>query len=155
MKPTDRIPRGIEVLVKKASVDAGFKRTLLEKRADAADEIELTLKPSEIAMINAVPAAQLEAIIAGTTVEPKQRSAFLGRVAAVMIVALGASTVGCGSERDEPGTDDGIRPDRPDVEEEEEAEAEEPDREEARKREEANREEDFQTDSFGLRPVRP
>lgn len=113
-KPVGNIPRGIEVLVKKAAVDPGFKKTLLEKRAGAANEIELTLEPSEVAMINAVPAAQLEAIVAKTTVEPKQRKAFLGRVAAVMIVALGASTVGYGCKGD---AGEGIRPDRPDVEE--------------------------------------
>ena len=106
----NEIPRGIEVLVKKASVDPHFKKTLLEKRADAAGEIGLTLEPSEIAMINAVPKAQLEAIIANTTVHPKQRTAFLGRVAAVMIVALGASTAGYGCKQ---SPSEGVRPERP------------------------------------------
>jgi hypothetical protein len=118
-KPVGNIPRGIEVLVKKAAVDPGFKKILLEKRAGAAKEIELTLEASEVAMIDAVPERQLEAIIAKTTVHPKQRGAFLGRVAAVMIVALGASTVGYGCKREREGPDagEGIRPDRPDVEE--------------------------------------
>ncbi|MBN1918421.1 MAG: hypothetical protein JW889_10955 [Verrucomicrobia bacterium] len=105
------IPRGVEVLVKKASVDPVFRDLLLTKRAAAAATIGLKLEPSEIVMVNAVPAAQLEAIIARTTVHPRQRPAFLGRVAAVMIVALGASTVGCGKNDDLP--DKGIRPDRP------------------------------------------
>ena len=85
------------------------------------DEIDLALEPSEIAMINAVPAAQLEGIIAKTTVQPRQRKAFLGQVAAVMIVALGASTVGCGDRKQRVL---GIEPDRPDVEEEGHAEEE-------------------------------
>jgi hypothetical protein len=119
-KPVGDIPRGIEVLVKKAAVDPGFKKILLAKRAEAANEIDLALEPSEIAMINAVPEAQLEGIIAKTTVHPGQRKAFLGRVAAVMIVALGASTVGCGKEPRVLG----IEPDRPDVEEEGQAEEE-------------------------------
>ena len=110
----NEIPRGIEVLVKKASVDPDFKSALLEKRAEAAGEIGLTLEPSEIAMINAVQEAQLEAIIANTTVHPKQRTAFLGRVAAVMIVALGAATLhtGCGGSK-------GVEPDRPEKRESE------------------------------------
>jgi len=63
-RPVGPIPRGIEVLVKKAAVDAEFKQLLLEKRADAARDIDLRLEP-------AVAEAQLEAIIARTTVHPK------------------------------------------------------------------------------------
>lgn len=173
MKPTDEVPCGIEVLVKKASVDPEFRKLLLEKRAGAALEIGLELEPAEATMINAVPKAQLEAIIATTAVEPRQRTAFLGRVAAVMIVALGASTVGCGREEEAPT---GIRPDRPDVEEEQEAEDDEisppgptrgvqPDRPEAREKEEEKtrirprrrhrRSEETLDGSLGLRPERP
>jgi hypothetical protein len=118
LKPADKalgpIPRGIEVLVKKAAVDPEFKRILLEKRASAADEISLKLESTEVAMINAVPAEQLETIIANTNVSEVSRAAFLGRAAAVMLAALGASTVGCGGGGDEGGgaQSNGIRPDR-------------------------------------------
>ena len=110
-KPVGKIPRGIEVLVKKASIDSVFKTLLLEKRADAAKEIELALEPSEVMMLNAVPREQLESIIAKTTIRPGQRAAFMGKVAALMIVALSAS-VGCdkGAPREKPS--EGIRPDR-------------------------------------------
>ncbi len=121
-KPVGPIPRGIEVLVKKASVDPVFKKLLIEKRADAATDIDLTLDPAEVAMISAVPAPQLEAIIANTTVNPKQRTAFLGRVAAVMIVALGASTIGC-RDKEEREPTEGVRPDRPETEETESEES--------------------------------
>ncbi len=106
------IPRGIEVLVKKAAVDADFKRLLLAKRAGAAREIELELGAAEAAMLNAVPAAQLEAIIAQTVVSPMTRAAFLGRAAAVMLAALaGASGLAQAAGGDvKPG---GISPDRP------------------------------------------
>jgi hypothetical protein len=104
------IPRGIEVLVKKASVDAAFRELLLEKRAGAAETIGLTLDPAESAMVNAVPREQLEAIIDSTSVPTEQRRAFLGKVAAAMLAAIGVSAVGCA-----PATD-GIRPDRPDQE---------------------------------------
>jgi len=98
-KPLGPIPRGIEVLVKKAAVDADFKHLLLEKRADAAKEIGLTLEPAEAMMLAAAPQAQLEAIIAQTTVSPSLRPAFLGRAAAVMLVALGAGAVAVAGEQ--------------------------------------------------------
>jgi hypothetical protein len=109
-KPVGPIPRGIEVLIKKAAVDPEFKAILLEKRADAAREIGLALDPAEAMMLKAAPANQLEAIIARTTVAPSVRSAFLGRAAAVMLVALGAGTVGCTGQ---PPSSAGDVPDRP------------------------------------------
>jgi len=108
-KPLGPIPRGIEVLVKKAAVDPAFKRLLLETRDAAADEIGLALDPAEALILRAAPPEQLEAIIARTKVHPKVRSAFLGRAAAVMLVALGAGVVGC----DKFQAEDGISPDRP------------------------------------------
>jgi len=113
------IPRGIEVLVKKASVDPAFRALLLERRAGAAREIALELDPAEAAMLNAIPAAQLEAIIARTTVDPMSRAAFLGKAAALMLAALGAGA-GCdgcvpitGIAPDHPPATKGVRPDRP------------------------------------------
>src|SRR5512140_2695520 len=73
------IPRGIEVLVKKASVDPRFRAVLLRRRSAAADEIGLMLEPSEATMLDIVPQAQLEAIIARTRVEPSKMPAFLGK----------------------------------------------------------------------------
>lgn len=89
------IPRGMEVLVKKASVDDAFRALLLEKRDAAAAEIGLELDPAEVVMLRAVSAEQLAGIIAGTKVEPASRRAFLGKVAAAMLVAIGASQAGC------------------------------------------------------------
>ena len=82
------IPRGVEVLVKKAAVDPAFRKTLLSKRAGAADDIALTLEPAEAAMISAVPENQLRAIIGRTKVSPSLRPVFLGAVAAAMLAAL-------------------------------------------------------------------
>ncbi|MHC4249686.1 MAG: hypothetical protein ACYS9X_11225 [Planctomycetota bacterium] len=93
--PPGGIPRGIEVLVKKAAVDPGFRALLLEKRADAARQIALELDPAEEAMLAAIPASQFEAIIASTKVDDQVRPAFLGRAAAVMIAALGAGASAC------------------------------------------------------------
>lgn len=105
-QPLGPIPRGIEVLLKKAAVDAPFRALLLERRAATAEEIGLTLEAQERAMLDFVPRAQLEAVIAGTRVDARVRPAFLGKVAAVMLVALGASTTGC--DRAVPSR--GVRP---------------------------------------------
>ena len=53
-KPVGDIPRGIEVLVKKASVDPRFCDTLLRRRADAAKEIGLELDPESQWIIQAL-----------------------------------------------------------------------------------------------------
>ncbi len=84
------IPRGVEVLIKKAAVDPAFKKVLLEKRAEAAETIALKLEPAEAAMLEAVPEEQLRAIIGRTKVSPSLRPAFLGYAAAAMLAALGA-----------------------------------------------------------------
>jgi len=106
-KGVGEVPRGIEVLVKKASVDSEFRALLLERRSGAADEIGLTLEPAEAMMLDAVPAGQLKAVIDSTEVSPQRRRAFLGRAAAVMLAALGASVESAF------GRTRGIKPDRP------------------------------------------
>ncbi len=105
------IPRGLEVLVKKASVDPEFRQLLLTERGNAAQRIGLDLDPAESIMLGAVPAEQLEAIIARTTVPDEHRRAFLGHAAAAMLAAMGLVMPGCGHA--EPPVSDGIRPDRP------------------------------------------
>jgi hypothetical protein len=85
------IPRGLEVLIKKAAVDPAFKKLFIEKRAEAAKAIALDLEPAEAAMLKAVPETQLRAIVANTKVSPGLRPAFVGYAAAAMLAALGAS----------------------------------------------------------------
>src|SRR5512137_1974165 len=101
------VPRGIEVLVKKASVDPEFRKLLLERRGAAAKEIALDLESAEEALLNTIPREQLIGIIDLTVVPVEQRRAFLGRVAVAMLAALGAGVVGC------PQTTRGIKPDKP------------------------------------------
>jgi hypothetical protein len=116
------IPRGIEVLIKKAAVDADFKTLLLDQREAAADAIGLPLDPAEVLMLKAAPAVQLETVIAQTDVPNEHRRAFLGQAAAAMLAAIGVSAYGCdsgvstGDRPDRPGkheVTDGIRPKRP------------------------------------------
>jgi len=107
---TGRIPRGIEILLKKASVDADFRELLLARRSAAAVEIQLQLDPAEKMMLDAIPAEHLRSAIASAKVTAKQRLAFLGKAAVVMLAALStASSLGC----DKLGKTRGISPDRP------------------------------------------
>ncbi|MDY0164939.1 MAG: hypothetical protein RBS80_00260 [Thermoguttaceae bacterium] len=106
-QPVGPVPRGAEILIKKAAVDPEFRTLLVERRAAAADEIGLQLDPAEAMMLAAAPAAQLEAIIERTTVPQEHRRAFLGKAAAAMLAAVGISTAGC------PPATLGVRPDRP------------------------------------------
>ena len=113
------IPRGVEVLVKKASVDVSFRQVLLAERAEAAERIGLTLDPAEAMMLAAVPAEQLEVIIAQTTVPQEHRRAFLGTAATAMLAAVGVTSLGCddhpapaGSAPDYPPSDANGRPTR-------------------------------------------
>jgi hypothetical protein len=89
------IPRGLEVLLKKASVDTEFRARLLEERGAAAAAIELELDPAESAMLQAIPRAQLDNIVAQTVVPVEQRRVFLGRLAAPMLAVLGIAVTGC------------------------------------------------------------
>ncbi len=114
-QPLGDIPRGIEVLVKKAAVDAEFKALLLAQRAAAAELIGLALAPAEAMMLAVAPAAQLEAIIARTSVPIEHRRALLGQAAAAMLAAVGmvATRPDSVARADEPQLDGGVRPDLP------------------------------------------
>lgn len=101
------VPRGIEVLVKKAAVDDEFRGLLFERRGGAAAAIALQLDPAEDAMLSAIPQEQLAQIIAQTTVPDEQRRVFLGRIAAAMLAVLGVTLAGCRAKSR------GNRPDRP------------------------------------------
>lgn len=120
------IPRGMEVLIKKAAVDPEFRAVLVEKRAGAADTIGLELTASESAILKAIPDRQLLSIISHTGVPDRERRIFLGRAAAAMLAVLGAGVASScapttkGIRPEEmpervPATD-GIRPDIPNAE---------------------------------------
>jgi acyl carrier protein len=86
------VPRGIEILLRKASIDPAFKELLLRQRGGAAEAIGLTLEPGEAMMLASVPTAQLEAVIARAFVPQEHRRAFLGQAAAAMLAALGVTS---------------------------------------------------------------
>ena len=112
----DGIPCGIEVLVKKASVDPEFRTLLLEKRSDAAQVIDLELSAAEVVLLDSIPSQQIEKIIENTTVPDEDRRVFVGKVAAAMLTLTGAAfSSGCGMGiwPDPLRNVKGINPDRP------------------------------------------
>ena len=80
------------MLLKKASVDPAFRRLLVEKRWQAAREIDLEFSEAEAAMLAGFPDDQLEKIIDKTKVKPEHRSVFLGSVGRIMLATVIAST---------------------------------------------------------------
>jgi len=106
---TGTIPRGVEVLLKKAAVDAEFRQLLCEERVRAAEVIGLELDAAERAMLKSIPREQLESIITQTLVPVEQRRVFLGRMAAPMLALLGVAVTGC--QEGPPSL--GIQPARP------------------------------------------
>jgi len=87
------IPRGIEVLVKKASVDTEFRRLLLEKRGEAAQEIDIELTEAERNMLSSIPVEQLEKIIDNTKIKPEHRAIFMGKAGTYMLAAIAGGVV--------------------------------------------------------------
>ena len=87
------IPRNIEVLIKKASVDPKFRRLLLDKRAEAAREINLDLSQVEIDMLTAIPLEQLEQIIQNTKVPPEQKKIFSGSNGTIMLAVVAGAVI--------------------------------------------------------------
>lgn len=87
------IPVGIEVLVKKASVDPEFRQILLEKREAVAREIGLELTESEQKMLLSISNEQLEKIIDNTKVKPEHRNIFRGKAVKLMLAAAAGLAV--------------------------------------------------------------
>jgi hypothetical protein len=101
------VPRGIEVLVKKAAVDAEFRPLLLAQRGAAAASIGLELDPAESAILSTISEEHLARIICQTEVPAQQQHVFLGHVAAAMLVALG---VGLATSRPSEASMDRTKP---------------------------------------------
>ena len=90
-KPMGNVPRGIEVLLKKAAIDPQFRELLLNDPKAAAKSIELELTSIEHMMLKIMPADQLAAIIDHTEVPQQQRRVYLGKSAAIMLAVLGGA----------------------------------------------------------------
>ena len=100
-KPTGNSPRGIEILLKKASVDEDFAKVLLESPEEAARLISLDLQDSERRILVNTPRGTLQTMIRHTTVKRHQLSAFKTLSASLMlaaILAMGSTGCQCESE---------------------------------------------------------
>lgn len=108
------IPRGIEVLVKKASVDEEFRELLLDKRAEAAKEIDLEIDQTEAVMLGAISRGQLEKIIDNIKVPAEHKGVFLRKLGKAMLaIVLAGAAAGMMKSCDEsPVATKGIQPDR-------------------------------------------
>ncbi len=89
---------GIEVLLRKASVDSGFRDLLLRQRGKAAEEIGLDLPPAEQSILGTIPDADLVRMLSKIEVPEVHRKVFMGKTAAAMIaLVVGAGILsGCG-----------------------------------------------------------
>ena len=113
-QPVGQIPRGIEVLLKKAAVDEKFRELLLHDPSQAAASIELELDPVELTMLQTFPKEHLAAIIKQTEVPEMHRRTFLDKSAIAMLALLtaGVAAYSC-SLGNRPGPITGIQPDEP------------------------------------------
>lgn len=104
-RPVGNSPRGIEILLKKASVDEDFAKVLLESPEDAAQLISLDLHDAEKKILAHIPKPTLHAMIRNTTVKSHQLSAFKTLSASLMLAAiLAIGSTGCECETESPRT---------------------------------------------------
>jgi len=103
--PVANSPRGVEILLKKASVDEEFAKILLASPEEAARLISLDLKDSERRILLNTPASTLQTMIRHTTVKRHQLSAFKTLSASLMLAAIVAiGTTGCDCGDSGPST---------------------------------------------------
>jgi hypothetical protein len=112
------VPTGIQRLLRLASVDPAFARELGARRAEMGAAAGIELTASERAILQAIPAAQLQAMIAGLPPPEEDRRTFLRQSAASAVVLLGGALLGpaCpvrGSRSDVPPEPAPPRPDEP------------------------------------------
>jgi hypothetical protein len=110
-RPAGNSPRGIEILLKKASVDEDFAKVLLESPEEAARLISLDLQDSERRILLNTPRSSLRTMIRHTTVKRQQLSAFKTMSAALMLVAVVAVSSLAGASDCAPTPSKGMRAD--------------------------------------------
>lgn len=105
------VPVGMERALLLAASDPDFRQALAEDAGAAVARWNLELRPSELAMLRAIPADQLEATIAGLDITPQnlQRRRFLRSVAAgVATLAAADAMLGCDGDDDPLPPDQGV-----------------------------------------------
>jgi len=101
------VPTGIQKLLRLAGEDEKFCAVFLEQRAEVARAAGVELSASERAILAAVPARQLEAMIARVPPVTPDRRGFLRQTAASAVVLLGGAALGeaaSGCDKQQTGT---------------------------------------------------
>jgi hypothetical protein len=110
------VPIGLERLLRLAATDAAFAAELVARRAEVAAAAGVELTRSEAAILVAIPAAQLEAMIARVPAPAPPRREFLQLAAASAVVALGgAALASCDACEMSRGVRPDVPPTRPEV----------------------------------------
>lgn len=105
------VPTGIQVLLRLAAEDPGFKRELIERRAELAGPAGVKLTESEKSILKVIPEDQLSTMIDAIPPAPAPRRDFLRQTAATAVLLLGGAALdGCDSCISSAG---GARPDLP------------------------------------------
>ena len=86
-------PRGIEILLKKASVDSAFGQYLLQTPLEAARSIALDLKPVEINILTNTPRPLLQKMIISTRVPKHHVKTFRTATVTAMLALVLSTTV--------------------------------------------------------------
>jgi len=117
---TVKVPVGVEKLLYHATQNPTFRKELLQDRQGAITRSGVQLRPSEEAMLKAVPDAVLERMIDNIIPENPMRRKFMRVVAAAATsLAAGTAVAGCDEGEVEPdggSLSNGIRPDMADAE---------------------------------------
>lgn len=94
------IPEGLQRLLSLARTEARFRTELLDRRSAVAAPASVSLSASERAILEAIPRAQLAAMIDGLPEEPTDRRTFLREAAAAALAVLaGVQLSACPEEK--------------------------------------------------------
>jgi len=104
--------RNLEIILKKAAVDADFREKLLRERSKALSDHDLQLDSDEKAMLDGMPEEQLRQMISVTPVTAGERS-LLSKAAltATVVAAATAIAIGVAFHQDQHVIVTGIMPD--------------------------------------------
>jgi len=87
------VPTGIQRLLRLASIDAQFRRELIERRGEVAAAANVPLTDSEQAILAAIPAPLLADMATKMPPPPAPRRDFLRQTAATAVVLLGGAAL--------------------------------------------------------------
>ncbi len=108
---TVQVPVGLEKLLFYAARDTDFKQHLLDDPAAAIAGKNMRLRPSELAMLNAVSKEALTSMIDNVVPENPKRRKFMGLVAAAAASLAAGTTEGCVDTDQPERRTKGSRPD--------------------------------------------